>query len=243
MEKHLPNFKYVMHWKKYLFFSAGNSASGLAFSSVYVCVRGWSPFLFPKSGEALDGRTGVLHDSLKGWRLSCSATGWGSVGWRSCSCNLLQFPRSQFQCHQSWQPLQRLSKFLYTTPSVFSTQGLVLSSKFRVWFENFWKMHKILWLLRLHWFLVLLYWKNLLSKSWVKVSYLFLNVFENAKGRHWKFQTLSVACKLSRLLFFLEINIGISIRKLSKSTHNIEEDVSCSSQNWTFLNYNFPEKK
>ena len=143
-----------------------------------VCPR-LKSFLFPKSGEALDGRTGVLHDSLKGWRLSCSATGWGSVGWRSCSCNLLQFPRSQFQCHSLEQPLQRLSKFLYTTPPVFSTQGLVLSSKFRVWFENFWKMHKILWLLILHWILVLL--KNLLYKSWVKVSYLFFECFWKCK--------------------------------------------------------------
>ena len=100
-----------------------------------VCVRGWSPFLFPKSGEALDGRTGVLHDSLKGWRLSCSATGWGSVGWRSCSCNLLQFPRSQFQCHLSWTTSPETQQiFVYYTISVFNPRfSFVVKIQGMIW--------------------------------------------------------------------------------------------------------------
>ena len=186
MEKHLPNFKYVMHWKKYLFFSAGNSASGLAFSSVYVCVsEAEVPSCFRRAARPWMAE---LASSTTPWKAGDSpAAQQDEVQLVEDHAAVIycNFQGVSFSATCLEQPLQRLSKFLYTTPSVFSTQGLVLSSKFRVWFANFWKMHKILWLLRLHWILVLL--KNLLSKSWVKVSYLFLNVFENAKGRHWKF--------------------------------------------------------
>lgn len=98
------NFKYVMHWKKEVSCLYSRPRFLLLLSLyVYVCPR----LLLLE----LQGGLGVL-DCLKG---SSSATGWGSVGWRSCSCPNLS---------ANFKEICSVYTQLYQPLSVFSRSGL-----------------------------------------------------------------------------------------------------------------------
>ena len=178
MEKHLPNFKYVMHWKKYLFFSAGNSASGLAFSSVYVCVRGWSP--------------SCLRRAARPWmaELASSTTPWkagDSPAAQQDEVQLVEDHAAVIYCN--FQGVS-FSAIVLNNLSRDSANFCIPISVFNPRFSFVVKIQGMIWKLwenasniviieiALDFSFVK---KNLLYKSWVKVSYLFFECFWKCK--------------------------------------------------------------